>query len=425
MSAAERLTNWAGNLTYGAARVHRPETVAEVREIVRRSERVRGLGARHSFNAIADTTGDLLSLERMERVLALDTARRTVTVEGGIRYGTLARALHAAGWALPNTASLPHISVAGACATATHGSGDRNGCLATSVAALELVTADGSVVALSREADGDRFAGAVVGLGALGVVTQLTLNVVPTFQVAQYVYEGLPVARLERDFDAVMGAGYSVSLFTDWLGDRIGQVWVKQRVDDGGAAAARMGLERLGATAAPVKRHPITILPAESCTDQLGVPGPWYERLPHFKIEHTPSSGAELQSEYFVARRFAVDALRAVAAQRDEIAPVLQISEVRTVAADDLWMSPYNGRDSVAFHFTWLPDWPGVSALLPLLEERLAPYEARPHWGKLFTMLPRRIGSLYPRRGEFKALAEELDPTGKFRNDLVGTYVLV
>ena len=419
---ADALTNWAGTLTYGAARVHRPGTVEEVREIVRRGERVRGLGARHSFNAIADTTGELISLERMDRVLALDAARRTVTVEGGIRYGTLARTLHAAGWALPNTASLPHISVAGACATATHGSGDENRCLAAAVSAMELVIGDGSVVALSREREGERFAGAVVGLGTLGIVTKLTLDIVPTFDVAQTVYEGLSAERLERDFDGIMGAGYSVSLFLDWMGETISQVWVKRRVGDGASKATEGDL--FGAAAAVVKRHPITILPAENCTEQLGVAGPWHERLPHFKIEHTPSSGAELQSEYFVARRFAVDAFRAITSLRDEIAPVLQISEIRTVAADDLWISPYNGRDSVAFHFTWLPDWPGVSELLPQLEAALEPFEARPHWGKLFTLLPERARALYPRMGEFRALAKELDPAGKFVNQLVQTYVL-
>ncbi|HET7768675.1 MAG TPA: FAD-binding protein [Chloroflexota bacterium] len=418
----DRLTNWAGNLTYGAARVHRPETVEEVREIARKSERVRGLGARHSFNGVADTTGDLISLERMERVVGLDVERRTVTVEGGIKYGTLARALHEAGWAVANTASLPHITVAGACATATHGSGDKNGCLATSVVGLELVSGDGSVVAFSRERDGERFNGVVVGLGALGIVTRLTLDIVPTFQVAQTVCEGLSFERLERDFEGVMSAGYSVSLFTDWMGDAISQVWLKQRVGDAGTGELGEGF--FGAARATVKRHPITILPADNCTEQLGVPGPWHERLPHFKLEHTPSSGAELQSEYFVERRHVVGALRAVRGLREEMAPVLQISEIRTVAADDLWMSPYRGRDTVAFHFTWLPDWPGVSELLPKLEAALAPFNARPHWGKLFTMVPERVRELYPRMGEFRALAKELDRDGKFRNRLVETYVL-
>ena len=419
----ERLTNWAGNLTYRAARVHRPERVAQLQGIVAASDRVRALGSRHSFNAIADTTGDLISLERLDRVVSLDAERRTVTVEGGIRYGTLGRALHAAGWALPNLASLPHISVAGACATATHGSGNTNRCLAAAVSALELVTADGSVVVLSRERDGDRFAGAVVGLGALGVVSQITLDVVPTFQVCQDVYEGLPVVQIVRDFDAITSAGYSVSLFTDWSGDRVSQVWVKRRVEDGKAVvgAAR---DLFGAVPAPVKRHPITILPPDNCTEQLGLAGPWHERLPHFRMEHTPSSGAELQSEYFVDRRHAPAAYRAITALRDEIAPLLQISEVRTVAADDLWLSPYFERDSVAFHFTWLPDWPGVSALLPKLEAQLAPFHPRPHWGKLFTLPPERVRAQYSRLAAFRSLARELDPTGKFANEMAESFVL-
>lgn len=421
--------NWAGNHTFGAAQVHRPETVAQVRELVAAGRQVHALGSGHSFNDIADTPGDLISLERLNRIVALDPERRTVTVEAGIRHGTLCVALHEAGFAVHNTASLPHISVAGACATATHGSGDGNGNLATAVAALELVTADGSVLTLSRERDGERFRGAVVGLGALGVVTRLTLDVVPAFQMWQSVYEDLPAQQLEAHFDAITASGYSVSLFTDWSGPRINQVWVKQRAAVGegveGAGSREASItggmtaearDYFGARRATVNLHPIASLPAERCTEQMDIPGPWHERLPHFRMEFVPASGAELQSEYFVPREHALEAFRAIDGLRDQIVPVLQMSEVRTIAADDLWMSTCYGRDSVAFHFSWVLDWPAVAALLPRLEERLAPFGARPHWGKLFTTPPARLRALYPRFQDFTALAHELDPAGKFRN---------
>ena len=421
---SDQLRNWAGNLVYGAARVHRPGTVGEVRDLVRHASRIRPLGSRHSFNAIADTSGDLLSLERLNEIESLDTAQRMVTVGAGITYGTLCAALHRSGFALHNMASLPHISVAGACATATHGSGVRNGCLATSVRALELVTGTGDVVSLSRDRDGDRFRAAAVGLGALGVVTRLTLDVQPAFAIRQVVYEDLPLARLEVDFDAIMSSAYSVSLFTDWQGDTIDQVWTKERVNAGDVTSITPPPhDFFGASAATVKRHPIASFPADPCTEQLGVPGPWHERLPHFKMDFTPSSGAELQSEYFVARSHAVPALRAVRRLANQLRSVLQVSEVRTIAADDLWLSPYAGRDSVAFHFTWFPDWPAVGAFLPHLEAALAPFDARPHWGKLFTIAPERMQALYPRLGDFRAMAQELDPKGTLRNPFLDRYV--
>jgi xylitol oxidase len=417
----ESRRNWAGNQDYGAARIHYPESVAEVRRIVGGAAKVRALGARHSFSAIAATLGDLLALDQLDRVLEIDTERRTATVEAGIRYAALGPALESAGLALPNLASLPHIAVAGACATATHGSGDGNGSLATAVAALELVTADGDLLTLSRERDGDRFRGAVVGLGGLGVVTTLTLDLVPTFAIAQVVYEDLPLATLLADFEAIMSSAYSVSLFTDWRGDHVNQVWVKRRVAGGEAPAT--GTDFFGARPATEERRPSGGPSAGKCTAQLGVPGPWHERLPHFRPDALPSIGAELQSEYFVPRAHAVAALRAVAALGDRLAPALVISEVRTIAADDLWLSPCHGRDSVGLHFTWRADWSAVAALLPLLEAELAPFDARPHWGKLFATTPDRLGDLYPRLPDFRALLRDHDPAGKFRNAFLDRHL--
>jgi xylitol oxidase len=409
-----RLTNWAGNLRYSTDNLHRLASAEQVREFVKGHDSLRILGTRHCFNDIADSRHALISLRPMDQVVALDPQARTVTVEAGMSYGQLCPYLHEKGFALHNLASLPHISIAGACATATHGSGIRSGNLATAVSALELVTAGGDVLELSRKKDGDTFRGAVVNLGALGVVTRLTLDIEPTFAVRQDVYEGLPLAQLTDHFDGIMSSGYSVSLFTDWKARRIGEVWVKRRVGDGDPPVARP--EFYGARPATRNLHPIVGLSAENCTEQLGVPGPWYERLPHFRMGFTPSSGKELQSEYFVPRRDAVDAILAVERLRDRVSPHLLISELRTVDADRLWMSPCYGRPSLAIHFTWKPDWDSVREVLPLIEKELAPYGVRPHWGKLFALAPAPLQSRYERLADFKGLLREHDPRGKFRN---------
>jgi len=414
MTLAER--NWAGNYQYGAARLHRPESVEQLREIVRRADRLKVLGSRHSFNGIADTGGDLVSLERLDRVIAVDRERRQVTVDGGIRYGQLCGELDREGYALPNLASLPHISVAGACATATHGSGDGNGNLSTAIAALELVTADGELVTLSRERDAEELRGAAVALGGFGVVTRVTLDVLSAFDMRQDVYEHLPLGQLEAHFDEITSSAYSVSLFTDWREPSFTQLWLKRRVDADVAAKAAPEPELFGATRAPAPRHPIAGLPPENCTEQLGARGPWYQRLPHFRMDFTPSSGEELQSDYLVPRPHALAALREIDGLRGRVAPLLQVSEVRTVAADDLWMSPCYRQACVSIHFTWKPDWPAVQALLPAIEARLAPLDARPHWGKLFATPPARLRALYERLPDFRQLLERHDPRGKFRN---------
>ncbi len=419
---ATGLTNWAGNHAYVARALHEPGSVDELREIVRRGRSLRVLGSRHSFNDIADTTGELISLAHLPRVFELDRAASTVTVDGGVRYGELCGPLHAAGFALHNLASLPHISVAGACATATHGSGDRNGNLATAVTALELVTADGGLVAVSRAGDPDTFAGTVVGLGSLGAVTRVTLRLQPTFQVRQDLYEDLPLSAVADHFDEITALADSVSLFTEWKGPVFEEVWLKRRVEPGDAVETPP--TRYGARRATVPIHPIRRMAADACTEQLGVPGPWHERLPHFRMDHTPSAGAELQTEYLMPRGSAVDALIAVDGLRDRIAPLLQVSEVRTVAADDLWMSTAVGRESVALHFTWQPDWAGVRELLPALEAALAPFEPRPHWGKLFTMAPDAVRATYSRLPTFVALVDQFDPGGTFQNDYLRRVVL-
>ncbi|MEV6106148.1 FAD-binding protein [Streptomyces sp. NPDC051940] len=408
MSDRGVLANWAGNVTFSPEQVHRPSSVDELSRIVARSRRLRVLGTGHSFNRIADTDGDLVSLDAMPQTVEINRTARTVRVAAGVRYAELARRLHASGLALPNMASLPHITVAGSVATGTHGSGDANGSLATAVRALELVTADGGRQTLRRVEDSTRFEGAVVGLGALGVVTALTLDVVPSYDLAQYVYTDLSLDILLRHFDTITSAGYSVSLFTDWSAPRFGQVWIKYQ------PPGRPYFP--WAKPAEEQVHPVPGMPAANCTDQLGVPGPWHERLPHFRAEFMPSSGAELQSELLVARSAAPDALRELARLGEAIAPVLQIAEVRTVAPDRLWLSPAYERDTVALHFTWRPDAPAVRPVIDLIESRLARFGPRPHWGKLFSATPRQLRARYPRMDDFLALAAALDPRGKFRN---------
>jgi xylitol oxidase len=417
----ENRSNWAGNYTYSAAALHYPETIEQLQDLISRSSKLRVLGSRHSFNDIADSPGDLVSLDHFDRVLEFDRERRTVTIDAAARYGQLCGLLHREGYALHNLASLPHISVAGACSTATHGSGDRNGNLATAVSALELVAADGSVVQLSRDQHGDQFPGAVVGLGGLGVVTKLTLDIVPAYNMRQDVYENLPLAQLEDHFDDIVSRAYSVTVLTDWQSDLVDQVWLKRLVADG--AAFNLEPELFGATPARTPMHPIRGISAEACTEQMGIPGPWYERLPHFRMDFTPSSGEELQTEYMVPRLNAISAFRAIHSLRRHLAPLLQISEVRTIAADDLWMSPCYRQDCVAIHFTWKKDWEAVRQLLPLIEAQLAPLDARPHWGKLFIMPPTRVQSLYPKRPDFQRLLTSYDPNGKFRNAFLDTYI--
>ncbi|MEU5766561.1 FAD-binding protein [Streptomyces asoensis] len=404
---SQTVTNWAGNITFAAAELHRPRSLDALRPLVAGSGRVRVLGSGHSFNEIADPGDDgvLLSLEALPGEIDVDTAARTVRVGGGVRYAELARRVHEHGLALPNMASLPHISVAGSVATGTHGSGVGNGSLASAVREVEIVTADGSTVVVGR---GERrFGGAVTSLGALGVVTALTLDLEPGYLVEQHLFTELPLDGL--DFETVAGAAYSVSLFTDWAAPGFRQVWLKRRTDQPLA-------DFPWAAPATEALHPVPGMPAVNCTEQFGVPGPWHERLPHFRAEFTPSSGNELQSEYLLARGHATEALHAIDRIRDTVSPVLQVCEVRTVAADAQWLSPAYGRDTVALHFTWVEDAAAVLPAVRAVEAALEPFGPRPHWGKVFAMPADVVRGRYPRIDDFTALARVLDPAAKFTN---------
>jgi xylitol oxidase len=411
-----RRTNWAGNYTYRARRLHSPATLEQVQEIAASAPQLRALGSGHSFTDIADSA-EQLTVRQLPTEVVVDHAARTVSLPAGLSYGELALTLAREEVALANLASLPHISVAGAVTTASHGSGDANGNLATAVAAIEIVTSAGEVMTASR-ADPD-FNGLVVGLGALGIVTRLTLDVEPAYEVRQRVFEDLPWEALFEHLDAITSGGYSVSLLTKW-GEAVDRVWVKERVTE---TPERVRADLFGAVAATRDQHVIAGLDPVNCTPQLGVPGLWSERLPHFRLGFTPSAGDEIQSEYLVPRQHAVPALQAVRLLAATVRPLLQVSEIRTVAADALWMSPQYGQATIAIHFTWRREQEAVERALVEVERALAPFEARPHWGKLFLADAAVISARYERFDDFAGLAARIDPRGAFRNDWLDTHL--
>jgi xylitol oxidase len=417
-AVAVELTNWAGNLAYRADSVHYPTSVLEVQELVARLPRVKALGTRHSFNTVADSPGGaLISLSELAPEVTVDTDAMTVSVTGGTRYGVLAAELHAQGYALHNTGSLPHISVAGATATGTHGSGDRNGILATAVAAVDLVQADGSLVTVDHS--NPDLKALAVGLGAFGIITRVVLDIQPTYLVRQDVYRNAPWDSVLEAFDAVMASAYSVSLIGDFGSPVIRELWQKTRVEsvtDGHRQPEPVPATLHGGTWYDDAEEP----PDHALNVRAGIPGPWSERLPHFRLDAPPSAGGdELQTEYFVERQHAVNALRTLRSLGGRISPHLHATEIRTVAADDLWLSPASERDSLCIGFTWRKHPAEVMALLADIETALAPYEPRPHWGKLFAFNDHDLARRFPRLPDFLELRTTHDPTGKFTNAFI------
>lgn len=416
---AEREQNWSGTYVYGASRIIQPTSIDELQEVVAREPKVRALGTRHSFNEVADGPGVLVTTTEIPTDLVIADDRQSVTVGGGTRYGVVATALEAEGLALHNMGSLPHISVAGATATGTHGSGARNGSLATSVRALEFVGADGSLRTVRR---GDpEFDGSVIHLGTLGVVTRVTLDVEPSFRARQDVYLGVPWSALDgggiRD---LMELGYSTSLFTVY-GENVTQMWVKSRIPDG-QPDIDVADELFGATRND--NRVAFVSEDDNTTPMDGSVGPWSERLPHFRLDRTPSNGDEIQAEYFVALDEGAEAVAAVRTLADRIQPHLLVTELRAIKADDYWLSETQGRDSLAIHFTFAKHPAEVAALLPQIEEVLRPFTPRPHWGKVASLSADELEARYPRLPEFRALVAKHDPEAKFGGAFVDSLVL-
>ena len=407
--------NWSGNVTYSASHVERPEKLVHAQELIASAERVRMVGTRHSFTHIAD--GDvMLDATALPEYLELSADRSTVRVNAGMTYGRLAELLSPMGLTVSNFASLPHISIAGAVATGTHGSGLANPNLSAAVKAVQLITATGELVEF--KAGDDDFDGAVVSLGALGLVVDVTLELVPVFDVAQTIYDEVSIPEIAKDIDALMRSAYSISAFTPWPGsdgiDENNQVWVKRRVGDEPSEAGEAFLS--GLSEAGEARHPIRSLDASACTTQLGEPGPPVDRLPHFRLDFTPSHGDEIQSEFFVPWANATEAILAMHALGPNIADALMIGEIRAVAADTQWMSPHYGRDSLAFHFTWHNDQALAEDAARRVVDALMPFGVRPHWGKVFDHRQWN-GPILPRTVDFLALVDRSDPSGKFAND--------
>lgn len=412
--------NWGQNIIYKAKNLEQPTSVEELQELMRRVGNKKGLGSTHSYNDIADSPMTQISLRKLNKMISIDETNSTVTIEGGIKYEELAPQLYENGFALHNLASLPQVTVAGACSTGTHGSGTGNGSLATVVREMEICKANGQLINLSRDNNPDIFDGAIVSLGGLGVITRMVLDIQPAYDARQDLFLDLPLETVVENFNEIMSSGYSVSLFTKWQNDLVDQVWVKRRLDQ---PIDDLGIEFFGGKMCQRNIHPIIELSAESCTDQMGKVGPWYDRLPHFKINAMPSAWDELQSEVFVPIAHARDAMRAIAKLGDKILPYLYISEIRTIAADNLWMSQFYKRESVAFHFTWKSNWSEVQKLIPKIEVALAPFDVRPHWGKLYTINAKTIQESYEKFPDFVELLKTYDPDGRFRNDYLNRII--
>ena len=401
--------NWSGTVTFRDSNSFAPVTTAELAEIVATNPKVRARGSAHCFNAIADTDCVSVTFENLSKELVIDKEKQIVTVSAGIKYGELAVELEKRGWALHNMASLPHISVAGAIATATHGSGVGNGNLATAVRGLEIVLPDGSIKKITSE--NSDFAGYVVGLGLVGIVAKVDLAIEPTFNIEQTVYRGLSRETYGANLDEIMSLAYSVSYFTTWAAAGGGEVWAKFR-------SASIAPDHLfEAYPATSNRHPLPGLNPEPCTEQMAVSGPWHLRLPHFKMEFTPSAGDEIQSEFFVDRKDAPAAIAALEKIAPQINEILWVTEIRAIAADGLWMSPHFQRDSIGIHFTW-KKVDAVYEFVKVVEAVLAPFKYRPHLGKVYSASPEYIRSVMPKMDEFVRLVKEIDPTNKFGNEM-------
>lgn len=399
---------WSGNHRYRASETLLPATSDELAEALASVDTVRVQATRHTFNDVGDSARTLISLERMPTRVALVDDR--VRVEGLVTFAQLAPVIEAEGRALHNLGSLPHISVAGATATGTHGSGVRNGNLSSAVRAVEIMDAAGDTHRVDQAHEW--FPAAALSLGALGVVTAIELQTEPTYEVTQQAYTGVAWDDIAGDPERVFGGSRSVSVFTTWGDPSHDLVWAKS--DDG----APDWVEELGGRPVGDDIHLGRIRTVDNTTVRATA-GPWHTRLPHFRADALPSDGDEIQTEYFVPMASAREALAAVRAIAPAFDAQLLVTELRTVAADELWLSPAYQRDVMVIHFTWRNDTGGVLGVLPHIEAALSPFDVRPHWGKAFTMSGEAVRATLPRVDDFLAVARAADPRGVFRNDFL------
>ena len=411
------MKNWAGNLTFSAKEFIEIDNISKLQQVVSNSQGVKVLATGHSFNAIGDTKDTLISLKNLSNGIEIDSQNAQALIPAGMAYADAARYLESKGWAFSNMASLGEVKIAGAISTGTHGSGSNNGVLSTSVVGLEIVLGSGELLTIDQS-NSEEFAGFVISLGALGVFTKIKMRIVPSFSVKQFVYENIGIQAVAENFDTVFNSAYSVSYFSNWAKNSTGQIWMKF-LDD--SSSDNLSDNWLGANQAKAKQHPVKINNPDPCTDQLGISGKWLYRLPHFKLDSSPASGDEVQTEYLVDRKYVKEYIQDLRTIGDEIAPRVYATEIRTIKSDELWLSGAYQRETVGFHFTWKKSDTLVD-FLPRIEEILGKHHGRPHWAKLFSVKSDELSARYPKYSNFEALLKKYDPKKKFRNKFIDQY---
>ncbi len=411
------MKNWAGNLSFSSKEFIEIDSVKKLQTIVSNARGIKVLASGHSFSDIADTKDTLISIKNLSFEIGIDSNKREALVPAGMQYSDVSRYLEKHGWAVSNMASLGEVTIAGAILTGTHGSGSSNGILSTAVIGFEMVLESGSILTTDRENSSD-FPGFIVSLGALGVFTKYKLKIVPSFSIRQVVYENINIESIANNFDLVFDRAYSVSFFSNWAQNSTGQIWMKF-LDD--SKPFNISSDWIDGNLAKVKQHPVKINDASPCTDQLATSGKWLDRLPHFKLNSSPVSGDEVQTEYLVDRRYVKQYISELAEIGDEIASKVYTTEIRTIKADDLWLSGAYERETVGFHFTWRKSDSLVN-FLPKIESILGKHDGRPHWGKLFDVPKDKLPSRYPKFSDFEVLLQKYDPNKKFRNNFINKY---
>lgn len=403
------LANWGGNLAFEQAEVVKPKTISELAEMVR-VNKVRPVGTLHSFSPIAKGEGLLMSTANLAIKPELDSDRSVVRFGAAMRFGELALFLEQNGFALRNMGSLPHISVAGAAATGTHGSGDKNQILSSSLTSFSYLNHEGELIKVEKQ--DPLFEAFRLGLGAYGIWVEAELSIVPSFQIRQDIFLEIPWSYFLEDPSRLTSAGYSVSLFGKWGTSTISQTWVKSEVED-----PRAGVPIAAIAPEQNSKRELADGVGDNLTEQGGKPGPWLHRLPHFRLDASPSAGNEIQTEYFFTRDKIAHAIEAVHSVAGKINPVLIISEIRSIAQDDAWLSPMRRGDSIALHFTWKNEPELVDIAVQELEKVLAPMEPIPHWGKVHHFTQSDLERAHPMLSKAREQFENADPSGKFSSD--------